>query len=306
MDKFARNLDWNLLYTFMVIVQEEGMVPAAERLLVTQPAVSLALKRLEETTGVRLIERGSGKLVMTPAGEALYPEACKIYASISRLPVAFKQAPKSVSGKISISTISKVVSDDFDAVLFEFFRNYPKVELSISVVTASEIIRGVELGRITLGVCGGVIPDMLTKQWLLRENFGIFCGRSHSFFGKSNLSLEDLRGEPFVTFTADVLGGEHMGDVTALRAQASFGQFVRGHSTDVDELRRMIEIGLGIGFLPLHLAAPHEQSGSLWRLPPFDKVPSADIYLICNPATNFNPAERTFLDQVLDTDIYAF
>ena len=119
MDKFARNLDWNLLYTFMVIVQEEGMVPAAERLLVTQPAVSLALKRLEETTGVRLIERGSGKLAMTSAGEALYPEACKVYASICRLPVSFEQAPKSVTGKISIATISKVVSEDFDTALSE-------------------------------------------------------------------------------------------------------------------------------------------------------------------------------------------
>jgi len=240
---------------------------------------------------------------MTPAGEALYPEACKMYASISRLPIAFEQAPKSVSGKITISTISKVVSDDFDTALSDFFKNYPKVELSISVVTAAEIIRGVELGRITLGVCGGVIPDMLIKQWLLRENFGIFCGKSHSLFGRNDLSLDHLRGEPFVAFTADILGGKHMGDVTALRAQASFGQFVRGQSTDVDELRRMIEIGLGIGFLPLHLAAPYEQSGSLWRLPPFDKVPSADIYLICNPATNFNPAERIFLDQVIDTNL---
>jgi hypothetical protein len=61
--------------------------------------------------------------------------------------------------------------------------------------------------------------------------------------------LTDLWGEPFVTFSADILGGEHMGDVTALRAQTSFGQFVCGQSTDVDELRRMIEIGLDIGFL---------------------------------------------------------
>jgi len=81
MDKFARNLDWNLLYTFMVIVQEKGIVAAAERLYLTQPAVSLALKRLEETVGVRLIDRGSGKLAMTSAGEALYPEACKLYAA---------------------------------------------------------------------------------------------------------------------------------------------------------------------------------------------------------------------------------
>ena len=170
-------------------------------------------------------------------------------------------------------------------------------------MTTEEIMRDVELGHITLGVCDGVIPDMLVKQWLLREDFGLFCGKSHPLFGRSGLSLDDLRGEPFVTFTADILGGKHMGNVTALRAQASIGQFVRGQSSNVYELRRMIEIGLGIGFLPLHLAIPHEQSGSLWRLPSFDEVPSADIFLIYNPATNFSPAERVFIDQIFGTDL---
>ena len=303
MDKFARNLDWNLLYTFMVIVQEEGIVTAADRLYVTQPAVSLALKRLEETVGVRLIDRGSGKLAMTPAGEALYPEACRLYATISRLPITFKLAPQSVSGKISISTISQIISNDFDTTLSKFFKIHPKTELSISVKTVTEIVREVELGQITLGVCGGVIPDILTKRWLLRENFGLFCGKSHPLFGKSNLTLDNLRREPFVTFTADILGGEHMSDVTALRAKASIGQFVRGRSCNVPELRRMIEIGLGIGFLPLHLAAPYEQSGRLWRLPPYDEVPSDDVYLVYNPATNFSPAERIFLAQLFDTNL---
>lgn len=303
MDKFARNLDWNLLYTFMVIVQEEGIVTAADRLYVTQPAVSLALKRLEETVGFRLIDRGSGKLAMTPAGEALYPEACRLYAAISRLPITFKQAPQSVSGKIFISTISQIISNDFDTTLAKFFKIHPKAELSISVKTVTEIVREVELGQITLGVCGGVIPDILTKRWLLREDFGLFCGKSHPLFGKSNLTLDDLRREPFVTFTADILGGEHMSDVTALRAKASIGQFVRGRSCNVPELRRMIEIGLGIGFLPLHLAAPYEQSGRLWRLPPYDEVPSDDVYLVYNPATNFSPAERIFIAQLFDTNL---
>jgi DNA-binding transcriptional LysR family regulator len=303
MDKFARNLDWNLLYTFMVIVQEEGIVTAADRLHVSQPAVSLALKRLEETAGVRLIDRGSGKLTMTPAGEALYPEACKLYASISRLPVKFERAPQSVSGKISISTISQVISKEYDSALAEFFKHHPKIELSISVKTIAEIIREAELGQITLGVCGGVIPEILTKRWLLREKFGIFCGSSHPLFGKNNLTLDDLREDPFITFTADVLGGKHMSEVTALRAKASIGQFVRGQSSNVSELLRMIETGLGIGFLPLHLALPYEQSGSLWRLPPYDEVPSDDIYLIYNPATNFTSAERLFLAQLFDTDV---
>jgi len=303
MDKFARNLDWNLLYTFMVIVQEERIAAAAERLLVTQPAVSLALKRLEETVGVRLIDRGAGKLAMTPAGEALYPEACKLYAAISRLPITFKQTPPAVTGKITISTLSRVVSSDFDTALTIFFKEHPKVELSISVKSVVEILREMELGKITLGVCGGIIPDMLTKKWLLREEFGLFCGKTHSLFGKSNLTLDHLRGEAFVTFTTDILGGNHMSDVTAIRAKASIGQFVRGRSFNVSEVRRMIEIGLGIGFLPLHIASPYVQSGSLWRLAPYNEVPTDDIYLIYNPATNFSHAERIFLVQLFDTDL---
>lgn len=94
-----------------------------------------------------------------------------------------------------------------------------------------------------------------------------------------------------------------MSDVTALRAKASIGQFVRGRSCHVSEVRRMIEIGLGIGLLPTHLSAPYEQSGTLWRLPPYDELPSDDIYLIYNPATNFSLAERIFLDQLFSTDL---
>ena len=52
-------LDWNLLRTFIVIVQEESVSRAAARLYLSQPAVSLSLKRLEERLGQRLIERDS-------------------------------------------------------------------------------------------------------------------------------------------------------------------------------------------------------------------------------------------------------
>ncbi len=301
MDKFARNLDWNLLYTFMIIAQEKKLISAAERLCVTQPAVSLALKRLEETLGVQLLDRGNRhERTLTLAGEVVYKEACKVYSSIARLPGALEQAPKSISGLISIAIISQVVSDELDGSLSNFFKDYPKSELSISIMTGSEVIREVELGRATMGICGGVIPESLNKQLLRRENFGLFCGSAHPLFGNKNLSMDDLRGQPFVSFTADVLGGQHMSEVTAQRAKASIGQTVRGHSSNVNELRRMIEFGLGIGFLPLHLAAPYERSERLWRLPPYDDIPSDEIYLINNPETNFSQVERLFLKQLLE------
>lgn len=276
---------------------------AAERLLVTQPAISLALKRLEETVQVKLIDRGVGKISTTPAGEALFKEACKVYAAVTRLPIAFEKAPMSVSWQITISSISQVESKELDRALSAFFLNFPKTELLISSSTTKEIIRSVELGRVTMGISDGVIPETLVKQFLRREEFGMFCGRNHRLFGKGELSVAELRGEPFIGFTADIVGGEHMGDVTALRAQASIGQKMRGQSSNVYEVCRMIRTGLGIGMLPLHLAVAFEESGDLWRLPPYKNAPSADIYLICNPATNFNPAERAFLDQLFEAEL---
>ncbi len=296
MAEFAQKLDWNLLYKFMIVVQQKSMTKAAEQLFRSQPAISLALKKLEETVGTPLLERGPNKLVVTPAGEALYDEACKIYAAISRLPVSFNVAPQSISGMIKIATIDHVVSQELDSTITRFFSEYPKTEISMTVSTTAEIVQMIELGHCTMGVCDGVIPKSLVKRYLLQEEFGLYCGRSDPLFGMENLALRDLRGKPFIGFTADVLGGQHMGDVTALRAKASIGQTVRGQSSNVHEVRRMIECGLGIGFLPTHLSQPYEQAGTLWRLPPYDELPSASVFLIYNPATNFSDAERLFIN----------
>ena len=73
LERFAHNLDWNLLRTVVVVVEEGSITRAAGRLLLQQPAVSMALKRLEQTVGHRLIDRRSGRFELTDAGERLVP-----------------------------------------------------------------------------------------------------------------------------------------------------------------------------------------------------------------------------------------
>lgn len=299
MSDFARNLDWNLLYTFMVVVQKESMTKAAEELLRSQPGISLAVKRLEQSTGKRLLNRDGNRLTVTPAGQALYEQATEVYSTISRLPLAFEEAPRALRGKITMATIDHVESAGFNARLRQFFANCPGVELEVLVATTADVIRMVELGSATFGLCDGVIPSRLSSSTLLDESFGLYCAADHPLAGRSDLAPVDLRGEPFIGFTADVLGGSHMGDVTAFRARASIGQFVRGQSSNVNEVRRMIECGLGIGFLPTHLAALHVNQGRLFRLPPYESEPTAQVYLISNPAVALSEAENVFLQELL-------
>ncbi|TAY84011.1 LysR family transcriptional regulator [Rhizobium leguminosarum bv. viciae] len=302
---FVRQLDWNLLHTFMVVAQERSMTRAADVMHRTQPAISQGIKRLEETAGTKLLERSRSGLIPTPAGEMLLEQVRSIFATISRLPVGFEAAPAALSGRLKIAMIDQVVNETLDRALTSFFARYPGVDLEITVSTTAAIIRAVELGHCTFGISDGVIPDFLASRELMRERFGLFCGAIHRLAGRKDLNVAQLRAEPFIGFTADVLGGTHMGDVTAYRASASIGQRVRGQSSYVSEIRRMIECGLGIGFLPLHLAEPYVDQGKLWRLPPYRDEPCAAAYVVTNPQIGLSVPETLFLKELSKIDFGA-
>ncbi|CTQ47457.1 Cyn operon transcriptional activator [Roseibium aggregatum] len=274
------------------------MSRAAETLHRTQPAISQAIKRLEDSAAVPLLERRRSGLVPTPAGQVVLEQARSIFATISRMPLAFEKAPQAISGMITIATIDQVTSPLLDKVISGFFSRHPGVDLEVNVMTTANIMSELELGSCTLGISDGVVPANLRSAELCREQFGLFCGAQHHLAGRTDLTVSDLRDEPFVGFTADVLGGEHMGEVTAYRAKASIGQKVRGQSSYVNEVRRMIECGLGIGFLPLHLAKPHVAEKRLWRLPPYTDTPTAPVHILFNPNIQLSRAEQLFLETI--------
>ena len=296
LDRFARNLDWNLLRTFVVVVQERSITAAANRLLVQQPAVSMALKRLEEAIGHRLIDRKPGQFEMTEAGRKVFLQAREMFGAVVRLPDLTAEAGKEIAGHISIYTISHAQNPGWDAALNGFFQANPRASISVTVDTTANVIRAVGRKVATLGLCDGVVPDELNRVLHARERYGLFCGRGHRFFGRDDLKVDDLRGEPYVSFTADVLGGEHMGPVTAVRAFASFGQWVRAASANVEEVQRMIRADIGIGMLPLHLTLDLVRAGQFWQLPPHDDLPTTETWQITNPQSPLNPAEAAFLE----------
>ena len=302
LERFAHNLDWNLLRTFVVVVEEGSITAAANRLLLQQPAVSMALKRLEQTVGQKLIDRRPGRFDLTEAGEKLHRQCRDIFAAVVRLPNALETAGDDITGHVSIHSVSHAHNPAWDRKLESFFRLYPKVTLSITVETTVSVISAVERNIATIGLCDGNIPDALGKTFHIREQYGLYCGRGHRLFGVKGAVLNALRGDPYIAFIADVLGGQHMNAITAVRAMGSFGQQVRAVSCNVEEVLRLIAANIGIGMVPDHLAAPGLAAGDLWQLPPYELLPTTDVFRITNPNAILNPAETAFLRHVAETE----
>jgi len=296
----AWNLDWNLLRTFMLIVQEKNITAAANRLRLKQPTVSNALKRLEQSLGVELIRRGPRSFEVTAQGESLYQECVSIFGTVNRLSSALEEAAEEISGTVQLALASHVICPLLDETLEAFHRLHPQTSFSIDVSSSRDVIRSVLGKKSAIGIC--LVQEQhaeLEYRHMYTEHFGFFCGPRHRLFGARGLKLADLRGERCVSFRTDQLN-DVLQPVALLRAQAEFDGNIAGMSSNLEEIRRMVIAGLGIGALPVHVVERDVQDGQLYRLPPFSGLPPIKIWLVNHPEASLNQAEREFFRMLTD------
>ncbi|HDS0916657.1 HTH-type transcriptional regulator CynR [compost metagenome] len=290
-------LDWNLLRTFLVIGQEGSISRAAARLHLSQPAVSQALRRLEEQLDSALVIRRGPRINLSQAGEEVMQIAAELYGTVSRLGPALDSPAETVTGKIRLLSISRIQSRAYDDFLAQFHSDYPQVELEIDVLRSSDVASGLlqKTASFGLSLCRTPQPR-LEQRVLLEQRYAFFCGKRHRLFGRKNLTVADLQGENFVSFTSDQMGG-NLSPLTVFRDQQGFTGRIVASSPSLDEILRLVGAGYGIGCLPEHIVAADVQANELWRLPPWEGVIDVNVYLLWNREQKFTQAESIFLER---------
>ncbi len=239
----AWRLDWNLLRSFMVIMDVGSITEAARRLDLKQPTVSNALRRLEETLGRRLIDRGPRSFEPTSHGRALYEQVTQMFGSIERLTAILEDEIEDVSGTVAIAMATHVTTPLIDETLTEFQARYPNTTISINVNSSRNIVDMIRARRSAIGVCLVREQDpALDYHHLFRESFGFFCGPPHHLFGKAGLTVDQLNGERSVSFDTDRLE-DVLRPVAMLRESTAFAWPPAGVSNNLEEVRRMTIAG---------------------------------------------------------------
>lgn len=292
-------LNWNLLRTFLVIVEERSITRAAERLHVRQPTVTAALQKLEETLGAQLIQRDSRRFVLTSRGEALRQECVEIHQRVERIGERLSTQEDGLTGSVRLLIVTEVAFPALDRTLGLMHRRHPSVTIGIEVANSQEIVRAVAQRTAPFGFC--LLPKPLAGldcTLMLREEFGLFCGRTHALFERRDVTLEALRAEPFVSFACGREGGA-LEPMVALRDGAGLGARTAGVSAHLGEVVRMIAAGIGVGILPLSAAEPALAAERLCRLPVLEGQLGADLYFLRNRDYALDRAEKTFLTLLL-------
>lgn len=296
---WTHGLDWNLLRTFLVIAEERSVTRAAERLLLQQPSVSAALKRLEETCECRLFERGCRPMRLTPQGEALYQQCRELYRAILTLDPGIAPSSSSLTGLVRIEIVTHLVNSGLDAVVRRLNAKHPGISYNVEVSSSYGIVRAVSQQLTPFGICLLAKPlPTLSCRFLFRERFGVFCGRGHRLFGVEAIDFDAIRNEPWVSFACAEVSNS-LEPMLTLRLGADIARRVVATSPDLFEVRRFVTAGVGIGTLPLEAAARDVAEGALWPLPlPGLDALGADVYFLSNPALRYSPAEQAFMEEM--------
>lgn len=292
----SRDINWNLLYTFVVIAEMQSLSRAARMLGRGQPAVSAALKNLEAQVGVRLIDRGAHFFRLTSSGRLLYREAVEICGAIDRISLLLSDREDKLTGKVRLTSASHMTSPIIDNSLTEFHRRHPNATISSTVMNSPELILALTNKLIHFGIAPifEKNPDFEYVH-LFKEHCAFYCGVGHPYYGRSNLELSDLKEQNAIVYQT-ALHSDSLYSITELTKEIGFSQPYVGVANTLDELRRMVVSGLGIGAIPVQIAARDVRDGRLWRLPPYDDVMPIDIYLVSNPRVRPSQTELAFLE----------
>ncbi len=292
---FAARVDWNLLRLFVDIVKSGGIGAAARRLNKQQPTISAALKRLEDHAGARLLNRGAAGIELTTAGRALLLICEDMFEAARMAPHQIAQAVKQVEGLARIQIVSSIVSPEFDEAIVSLHRRHPSIRIELRVSPWREVLDALERGEAEIGVgYDSTVRSSLTYEPLFVETQQLYCARSHPLFGHKIAKLSELQEEGFV-----LTGADEVETLTRLRQRYRLGTVISGIAEDLHEAKRLIELGVGIGFLPTLAADDLVRKERLWALLPDETAPSYEIYLLARLTPSRDTATQLFLDEII-------
>ena len=283
MDKFANQLDWNLLRTFMVIVQERSITLAAHRLSVTQPSVSAALRRLEERLDRRLIERGgAASFQPTAAGEVLYRHCADIYRLVTALPDALDAAHSAVQGIVTLHLSGHVHWPELPALIAAYRQEYPLVRFRIKRGTCGDILSLLAQKNAALGVVSA--PDArptLSRAPLFEQDM--------LHYAAAGAPSGELRGAPVIGYE-DEQTGAPLAALAVHRIRCGLEGATVAEGLDCDAVAALVRAGAGIGALPRRYAEADPALAAL----PLEPV-TLPVYLVRHEQAGASRADQSFL-----------
>ncbi len=285
------------LEIFAIVVQTGSFSAAADRLLLTQPAISQHIQDLEASLGARLFERGRRGVSLTPAGETLHTYTRQILRLLAEAENAVTDVQQLASGQVKVAATPGVSVYRLPDCTQNFRQQYPNLSVTVETGTTPQIIAGLRRGQLDIGLIEGELEEGDDKAGIgvleleINEQF-VIVGPQHPWWARASVRLEELAGQRMVmrqrnSQTRVWLEGELQRAGVQVQVAAEFD--------NVESIKRTAARGGEIAILPEYVVRTELEMGVLRAVPVEGKPLQRTLKLVWNQNAFFSPVTRTFL-----------
>lgn len=269
MRKSLMRLTLRQLQVFASVCTHKSYSRAAEEMALTQPAVSLQIRQLEEVVGQPLFEYVGKKLYTTEAADALLHASGDVFGRLESLDMQLSDLQGSLQGQLHLAVESSA-KYFVPHVFAAFKRLHPEVQLTLAVVNRAQVIKRLADNRDDLVIMSMVPPDMALEFLpFLHNPIVAVAPPDHPLCASTRLTLQDLAAYPLLV--------RETGSGTR-KACEEYLQQKRAYFThtmeiaSLEALRECVVAGLGLALMPRHAVQAELASGRLCELP-VDELP---------------------------------
>lgn len=252
-----RGFNLDQLQTFMDVVELGSFSAAADKLNLSQPAVSLQLRQLEKRLGVRLVERVGKRMKPSSAGAELLKHARHIEQTVAAARESMIPHARGVAGRVRVGTGATACIYFLPPILRDLRRRFPGLEIIVNTGSSDDILRQLEENVIDVAVV--TLPAtgrMFEIRPLLEDEFVLIAPRTESLPDKLTPAVLAKR-----TLVLHEPGANTRRLVDRWFAKANLAAKPAMEFDSVEAIKQLVAAGLGLGIVPAMALPPRSMSG---------------------------------------------
>ena len=249
----------NQVIVFTTVARTGSFIEAAIELHLSQPALSVAMKNLEEALGGKLLARTTRSVTLTPEGRAFYPIARRLLSDWEQSMQDVRNHFALQRGKLDIAAMPTYTTNLLPKILADFHRQYPNIHIRVHDVIAENVVQMVREERCELGITFAPedAPD-LNFQPLFKDRFVAILPAKHPLLAKQQLRWIDVLAYPHLSLQRPA-GTRRLIDQALQEKGLLLTPAFESHQ--LVSIGRMVNQGLGLSVVPSMSQGQMEEMG---------------------------------------------
>lgn len=293
------DVDTRLVRYFIAVADEGSLTRAAQRLFVSQPALTKQIKHLEAQLGVRLFTRSRAGMSLTEAGQALAEQAPTLLATCDQVLQETKSAASRAARVLRIGFLASAANEATQDIIARFGRIRPGWRVDMRQAAWSDPSAGLADGEVDAALLRLPFPgqDTLRVEVLLTEPRWVALPAAHPLAARDQIPFRDLWDEPFVAAPPET--GWWRDYWLAVDERDSHPPHIGATTDQPDDWLQAIANGYGVALAPESAARFYSRPGVTYR--PVTGVSPSQVGIAWLPAADANPIVQDFVRCCLET-----